>query len=90
MTQTCLVFLRDSKLTRILEDSIGGNCKTTMMAMISPALEAYSGKAPDAAFAHVGQLCFFRRTLVEHVVAWSSSHDSQKAADVSSVVMLTA
>ena len=28
---------RDSKLTRILEDSLGGNCKTTMMAMISPA-----------------------------------------------------
>ncbi len=49
MTQTCLMCLRDSKLTRILEDSIGGNCKTTMMAMISPALEAYSGKALDAA-----------------------------------------
>lgn len=31
---------RDSKLTRMLEDSLGGNCKTTMMAMISPALEA--------------------------------------------------
>ena len=27
---------RDSKLTRLLEDSLGGNCKTTMMAMISP------------------------------------------------------
>ena len=25
---------RDSKLTRILEDSLGGNCRTTMMAMI--------------------------------------------------------
>ena len=25
---------RDSKLTRILEDSLGGNCKTTMMAMM--------------------------------------------------------
>lgn len=31
---------RDSKLTRMLEDSLGGNCKTTMMAMISPAYEA--------------------------------------------------
>ncbi len=49
VTQSCLVCLRDSKLTRILEDSIGGNCKTTMMAMISPALEAYSGKVLDAA-----------------------------------------
>lgn len=51
LTGTCWLMrarlqCRDSKLTRILEDSIGGNCKTTMMAMISPALEAYAGKAP--------------------------------------------
>ncbi len=26
---------RDSKLTRVLEDSLGGNCKTTMMVRIS-------------------------------------------------------
>lgn len=32
---------RDSKLTRILEDSLGGNCKTTFMAMISPAVCAF-------------------------------------------------
>lgn len=32
---------RDSKLTRLLEDSLGGNCKTTMMAMISPASESF-------------------------------------------------
>ncbi len=32
---------RDSKITRLLEDSLGGNCKTTMMAMISPAIEAF-------------------------------------------------
>ena len=28
---------RDSKLTRLLENSLGGNCKTTMMACISPS-----------------------------------------------------
>jgi hypothetical protein len=33
---------RNSKLTRILEDSLGGNCKTTMMAMISPAQDSYN------------------------------------------------
>ena len=33
---------RDSKLTRLLEDSLGGNCKTTMMAMISPSAEFFS------------------------------------------------
>ena len=27
---------RDSKLTRLLEDSLGGNCKTTILTMISP------------------------------------------------------
>ena len=32
---------RDSKLTRLLEDSLGGNCKTTMMAMVSPASDSY-------------------------------------------------
>ena len=37
---------RDSKLTRILEDSLGGNCKTTMMATVSPALEAFPGLRP--------------------------------------------
>ena len=28
---------RDSKLTRILKDSLGGNCKTIMIACISPS-----------------------------------------------------
>ena len=40
-----------SKLTRILEDSLGGNCKTTMMAMISPALEAFAESLSTLKFA---------------------------------------
>lgn len=28
---------RDSKLTRLLKDSIGGNCRTVMIAAISPS-----------------------------------------------------
>jgi len=35
------------RLTRILEDSLGGNCKTTMMAMISPALEVRPCRCTD-------------------------------------------
>ena len=33
---------RDSKLTRLLENSLGGNCKTTMIAMISPAENSFN------------------------------------------------
>ncbi|XP_071446360.1 kinesin-like protein KIF18B [Hetaerina americana] len=32
---------RDSKLTRLLKDSLGGNCKTVMIANISPAHISY-------------------------------------------------
>lgn len=42
---------RDSKLTRILEDSLGGNCKTTMMAMISPSCDAFGETQSTLKFA---------------------------------------
>ncbi|NXU21999.1 KI18B protein, partial [Thalassarche chlororhynchos] len=32
---------RDSKLTRLLKDSIGGNCRTIMIAAVSPSTLAY-------------------------------------------------
>ena len=32
---------RDSKITRLLEDSLGGNCKTTLIATISPSVDAF-------------------------------------------------
>jgi kinesin family protein 18/19 len=30
---------RDSKLTRLLKDSLGGNCRTVMIANISPSVK---------------------------------------------------
>ena len=42
---------RDSKLTRILENSLGGNCKTTMMAMISPSNDAFAESVSTLKFA---------------------------------------
>ena len=42
---------RDSKLTRILENSLGGNCKTTMMAMISPSYDAFNESLSTLKFA---------------------------------------
>ena len=32
---------RESKLTRILQDSLGGNSRTTMIACVSPAADNY-------------------------------------------------
>eukprot|EP01028_Stygiella_incarcerata_P011389 TRINITY_DN6437_c1_g1_i1.p1 TRINITY_DN6437_c1_g1~~TRINITY_DN6437_c1_g1_i1.p1 ORF type:complete len:1007 (-),score=355.63 TRINITY_DN6437_c1_g1_i1:282-3302(-) len=43
---------RDSKLTRILEDSLGGNCKTTMMAMVSPAMDSFGESLSTLKFAN--------------------------------------
>jgi Kinesin motor domain len=43
---------RNSKLTRILEDSLGGNCKTTMMCMISPSIDAFSESVSTLKFAN--------------------------------------
>lgn len=43
---------RDSKLTRLLEDSLGGNCKTTMIALISPANDAFGESLSTVKFAN--------------------------------------
>lgn len=42
---------RNSVLTRMLSDSLGGNCKTTMITMISPALEAFQESLSSLKFA---------------------------------------
>jgi hypothetical protein len=42
----------NSLLTRLLSDSLGGNCKTTMFTMISPAPEAFHESLSSLKFAH--------------------------------------
>ena len=46
---------RDSKLTRLLEDSLGGNCKTTMVANVSMALWSASETLSTLNFAKRAQ-----------------------------------
>ena len=36
-----IIIVRDSKLTRLLQDSLGGNTKTMMVACLSPADNNY-------------------------------------------------
>lgn len=47
---------RDSKLTFILKDSLGGNSKTTMIANISPAASAFSETLSTLKFAQRAKL----------------------------------
>ena len=42
---------RDSKLTRLLTESLGGNCKTTICACISPSLILYDESYSTLLFA---------------------------------------
>eukprot|EP00656_Telonema_subtile_P008814 TRINITY_DN14123_c0_g1_i1.p1 TRINITY_DN14123_c0_g1~~TRINITY_DN14123_c0_g1_i1.p1 ORF type:complete len:1043 (+),score=182.11 TRINITY_DN14123_c0_g1_i1:135-3263(+) len=42
---------RDSKLTRLLQDSLGGNCKTTFITTISPSVLSYDETCSTLKFA---------------------------------------
>ena len=47
-----LIPYRDSKLTSILQDSLGGNCKTTMLACLSPSQDFCRESNNTMKFAH--------------------------------------
>ncbi|NXU26148.1 KIF19 protein, partial [Thalassarche chlororhynchos] len=54
---------RDSKLTRLLKDSLGGNSRTVMIAHISPASTAFEESRSTLAYAHRAKSI---RTTVRH------------------------
>ena len=47
-----LIPYRNSKLTSILQDSLGGNCKTTMLACLSPSQDFCRESNNTMKFAH--------------------------------------
>lgn len=66
---------RDSRLTRILEDSLGGNCRTTLLVACSPSAVHCSETLSSLRFAA-------RAKKVEncariHVTPWCSNSDKQ-------------
>ena len=49
---------RDSKLTRILQDCLGGNCKTILIATITPIATCYGESLSTLKFAQrYGEVC---------------------------------
>lgn len=58
---------RDSKLTRLLENSLGGNCKTTMIAMISPAQCSFNESLSTLNFAKRAKTLKTKATINEDI-----------------------
>ena len=50
---------RDSKLTRLLQDSLGGNCKTTLIATITPVATSYTESLNTLKFAKRYKICMY-------------------------------
>ncbi|XP_033846857.1 kinesin-like protein KIF18A [Periophthalmus magnuspinnatus] len=61
---------RDSKLTRILKDSLGGNCRTVMIANISPSSKSYDDTHNTLKYANRAKE--IKSTLKSNVVSLDS------------------
>jgi kinesin family protein 18/19 len=57
---------RDSKMTRLLKDSLGGNCRTVMIACISPLVSAYEDTHNTLKYANRAKN--IKTTVVKNVV----------------------
>ena len=58
---------RDSKLTRLLQNSLGGNCKTSMIAMISPYDGSYNESISTLNFAKRAKSIRIKASVNEEV-----------------------
>ena len=58
---------RDSKLTRLLQNSLGGNCKTSMIAMISPYDGSYNESISTLNFAKRAKIIRIKASINEEV-----------------------
>ena len=58
---------RDSKLTRLLQNSLGGNCKTSMIAMISPYDGSYNESISTLNFAKRAKTIRIKASINEEV-----------------------
>ena len=62
---------RDSKITRILKDSLGGNAQTVMITCLSPSDENFTENMNALKYAK--RVCTFRSIIFHHLMAMVSS-----------------
>ncbi|CAE7677176.1 Klp61F, partial [Symbiodinium sp. CCMP2456] len=74
---------RDSKLTRLLQDALGGRCKTVIIATISPALAAV--EETISALSYAEQAAGIKnRPVASSLLRTATVASAARAADVSS------
>jgi hypothetical protein len=64
---------RDSKLTRLLKDSLGGNCRTVMIANVSPSSISYDDTNNTLKFADKAKK--IKTNIKRKVIMLESDHD---------------
>ncbi|KAH8044730.1 hypothetical protein JL720_16996 [Aureococcus anophagefferens] len=71
---------RDSKLTRVLEGSVGGNCKTALLCCCSPSADSTSETLAALAFAARAMRCECKAVHAAAVEALAASEAAAKEA----------
>eukprot|EP01083_Nonionella_stella_P092218 258064_1 len=72
---------RDSKLTRLLQDSLGGNCKTVMIANISPSGRSYEDTHNTLKYANNAKRIRVKQTQNQHKVGYHVGLYKEKLAE---------
>ena len=84
-TNTNYVPFRDSKLTRLLSESLGGNCKTTICACISPSMLHYDESYSTLLFAIKAMSVRTRVVMNERVEVKRENDDSRSVGGLTSM-----
>ena len=82
-TNVSYVPFRDSKLTRLLSESLGGNCKTTICACISPSMLHYDESYSTLLFAIKAMSVRTRVVMNERVEVKRDNDDARSMGGMS-------
>ena len=80
------IHYRDSKLTFLLKDSLGGNSKTTIIANISPIQRAYGETLSTLQFARRAKM-IKNKAIINEETSGSVAHLQREIKDLRSQIM---